>query len=106
MPTYLFSCQQDPQNPIEYEEFHNSWKADVECSICKEKGLPSHNATRLINSQTPGKVELSGQELTQQIKKEAADLKKQVYSSEKHYANIVGESRYQGLQQQIDRNKR
>ena len=106
MPTYLFSCEENPENPIEYEEFHQTFRNEVECKICKEAGKPNHQPKRLINSQTPGKVELTGHDLVAKTKEDTIAFKKQVQGSEKHYANVLGEGNYQGLQQRIDRQKR
>ena len=102
MPTYLYEC------PIhkEFEEFHSMSKMLEYCPKCEEENLEPQKLKRLINCSSKGKVELYGQDLVDKVKLETQQLKKDMYSSEKLYSNLLGESKYQSLQQSMDRNKR
>jgi len=101
MPTYCYECtNKECKNYPDFEEFHSM---SVLLDKCPECGGPTR---KLINSMTPGVVELTGKEMVAKIKQDAKKLAKDVYSSEKSYANILGESKYQNLQQRIDNAKR
>jgi hypothetical protein len=61
---------------------------------------------RLISGATPGKVELQGQDLVNYIKSDAKRIQKEASRSETKYANLLGESRYQSLQSQLDKRRK
>lgn len=104
MPTYLYICEKNNQ---EFEEFHSIKTELEECPICKEKGFEQHKPKRLIaGGSGKGIVELSGQDLIDKSKSDAQKFKKEVYSSEALYSNILGESRYQSIQTQMDKRKK
>src|SRR5271165_3036739 len=101
MPVYEFRC-----NAVEcnYEwEIEQSIKDPdpEECPQCKAKG----NITHLISS-CGGRVELTGHELAAKTKEDARKFQKEVYSSETVYANMIGESKYQKIQTQMDSDKK
>jgi putative FmdB family regulatory protein len=101
MPTYEFKCNEIKCN---HEwELEQSIKAPdpEECPQCKVKG----NITRLISG-CSGRVELSGHELRAKTKEDAIKFQKEVYSNERTYANVIGEDRYQKIQQGLDAGKR
>lgn len=101
MPNYEYLCEPNNQ---EFEEFHSIKIVLEDCPVCKAKGLPAHAPKRLISGGSGrGIVELSGNELIVKAKEDAQKLKKEVYSSEKKYANALGESNYQNLQTRMDR---
>jgi putative FmdB family regulatory protein len=101
MPTYEHLCN----------ACHHEWEDEYSikdnpptvCPSCQVDG----QVQRLISGGSGrGIVELTGQELTSKIKSDAQTLKKEMHSSEKVYANLLGEDRYQGLQSRMDRAKR
>jgi putative FmdB family regulatory protein len=101
MPTYTYLC------PVhdEFDEYHSITMKLTHCPKCKEEGK-DQEVKRLISSGgSKGIVELTGHELVAKTKKDAQKLKRDVYSSEKLYANVIGTDRYEGLQKRIDRNK-
>jgi len=102
MPTYLYECQVHG----EFEEYHSMSKMLEVCPKCQEAGLEPQKLKQLINCSSKGVVELTGHELIQKTKEDAQKFKKEVYSSEKLYANVLSENNYQNLQTQIDKNKR
>lgn len=103
MPTYLYLCE--PQNK-EFEEYHSITTVLETCPECEKCNLEQHKPKRLICGVTKGVVELYGQDLVDKAKSDAQKMKKEIAKSENAYANLLGESKYQSLQQQIDRNKR
>ena len=102
MPTYLYEC------PIhkEFEEFHSITITLTECPKCKKEGKEPQQLKRLIASATPGKVELQGQDLVDHIKSDAKRIQKEASKSDVKYANLIGESRYQQIQTQMDKRRR
>lgn len=97
---YLYLCE------VANKEFdaEHSIKIELEeCLLCKEANLPSHKPKRLIIGPTAGRIEYSGQELIDKVKEDAQKYKKEVYSSEKLYSNILGENHYHSLQTRLDR---
>lgn len=103
MPTYTYECSIENK---EFEEFHSITTVVEECPLCKEAGRKAHKPKRLISGPTAGRVELTGHDLVAKTKSDARKLEKEIYSSESAYANLVGESTYQGLQNSIDKRKR
>lgn len=111
MPTYIYVCS----TPIEdgghgeFEEFH-SIRDDAkltECPHCrKEKDILAPVERILSGGSGRGIVELTGRDLIDSVQQDAQRIKKQVYSDEKHYANVLSESKYQQMQQRIDRQKK
>lgn len=103
MPEYLYLCETNNQ---EFETEHSIKVELEECQVCKEKGLPNHKPKRLIAGRTAARVELSGREYTDKIKSDAAAYKKHVYSNETAYSNLIGESKYQSIQSDMDKRRR
>lgn len=101
MPTYEFQCQECKH---EWEDFMSIKAPDPEeCPECKIKG----KVLRLISGGSgKGVVELSGDEVIKKAKEDAQKFKKEVYGSEKHYANIIGEGNYNRIQSGMDRRGR
>lgn len=101
MPTYLYACEKHG----EFEEFHSmSIKLEF-CPLCKEEGNLESPVKRLISGNSKGVVVLTGHELMAKTKEDIQKMKREVYSSEKSYANVVGEKKYNDLQTRIDKNK-
>jgi putative FmdB family regulatory protein len=102
MPTYLYECG----TCGEFEEFHSiSIKLEF-CPKCESTGQ-KHEVKRLISpGGSRGVVELTGNELVAQMKSDTAKLQRDASKSEKVYANLLGESNFQKLTQQIDRSKK
>jgi hypothetical protein len=104
MPTYLYSC---PISNEEFEEFHSIMTKLEHCPLCEKAGRVDHAPDRLISGGSGrGIVELTGQDLIDKTKADGAAFKKQVYSDANTYANILGDSKYQSIQQGLDRGKR
>lgn len=102
MPTYLYTCLKTNQ---EFEEYHSITTKLEDCPICKEKGLEPHIPKRLICGSSKGVVVLTGHELTAKNKENVINLKKEIYNNEKLYANVVGETKYNQMQKNIDKYK-
>ncbi len=88
----------------EWEEEY-SIKADPPtlCPKCQVEG----QVQRLISGGSgKGIVELTGRDLIDKVKADTLQLKKEMYSSEKVYANLLGEDKYQRLQTQMDQAKK
>ena len=102
MPTYLYKC---PTHG-EFEEEH-SIKIKLEfCPKCNTDGTPDVKIERLINCVTKGVVELGGNELVEKIRADAKTLAKDAAKSEKVYANLLGEAKYESMQNQMDQRRR
>lgn len=100
MPTYEYECE---VHGIFEEEHSISTKLEY-CPKCKEETGKETKVKRLISGGAgKGIVELTGHELERKTKEDIAKLKSEVYSSEKKYANFIGEERYHNLQKGIDR---
>lgn len=101
MPVYEHKCQ-DESCQYEWEDSY-SIKADPPkiCPKCNKE-----TAVRLISLGGKGVVELVGQELVDKIKADAKQLKRDASKSEKIYSNLLGDSKYQSLQQKLDKRKR
>lgn len=101
MPTYEYEC---PEHGI-FEEYH-SIKIKLEhCPQCKDGGK-EQEVKRLISLGSKGVVELVGQELVDKLKADAQVLKKDAAAKEKVYANLLGEDKYQSLQNRLDQQRK
>lgn len=103
MPTYEFKCNQIECNH-EWELTQSIKAPDPDiCPKCQVKG----NITHLISGGSgKGIVELTGRDLINKTKEDAAKYKKELYSSEAVYANAVGESKYHDIQSSMDKARR
>lgn len=100
--TYEHICK-DKDCAYEWEDEY-SIKDDppTTCPKCKKE-----TAQRLVSGGSGrGVVELYGEDLVNKVREDAKKFKKEVYSSEKTYANVIGESNYQKLQSSMDKNRR
>lgn len=61
---------------------------------------------RLISLGAKGIVELTGNELVTKTKEDIVKLKKEMHSSTKVYANMLGEEKYHNLQTKLDQQKK
>lgn len=102
MPTYLYEC---PTHG-EFEEYHSMSNMLELCPKCKEAGVEPQKLKQLINCLSKGTVELYGDELISKLKGDAQKLKGDAAKSEKVYANLLGDDKYQALQTKMDKNKR
>lgn len=101
MPTYLHSCT-DKDCAHEWEDFYSVSKDPPKiCPKCNKE-----TAERLICGTSRGVVELYGQDLVDKIKGDTQQLKKDMGKSEKTYSNMLGESRYESMQKQMDKAKK
>ena len=111
MPTYQYICERSVEDGGhgEFEEMH-SIRDDAkltECPLCKEKDNTITSVKRVISGGSGrGIVELTGQDAVAKAKVDAAKFNRDVHSSEKLYSNVLGESKYQSLQQRIDKQRR
>lgn len=99
MPTYEHKC-----NSCQHE-----WEDSYSIKMDPPKICPSCNAeavVRLISLGGKGVVELYGNELIEKVKSDAKQLQKDANKSEKVYANLLGETKYNDLQSRLDRKKR
>ena len=87
-----------------FEETHSIHIKLEFCPKCKEEGKEVE-VKRVISYATPGTVELTGQDLKDKMKNDAAQFKKDVYSNEKIYSNLIGETVYENLQKKLDKRK-
>lgn len=87
MPTYEFKCV---NCELEWEDLLLSYKDE-------NPGCPNCNGSskRLISLPAPGKVELTGFELKQQVINQAAKDVKEMSFNENKAANLIGESKFQ-----------
>jgi hypothetical protein len=108
MPTYLYECPktEDNEGHGEFEEYHSMSHKLEFCPKCKEEGKGDVPVKRLINSTSVGVVALTGHEYVASIKSSAQQMKKEIYASEKRYANFLGDDVYQKLQTNIDNSKK
>ena len=99
MPTYEHLCETCQH---EWEDYYSiTAEPPKECPECK-----AETVKRLICGTTKGVVELYGQDLVDKIKGDARKLKAEAAKNEKVYANLLGEDKYQSLQQRMDKRKR
>jgi putative FmdB family regulatory protein len=99
MPTYEHLC----------ETCKHEWEDMYSIKTDPPKVCPACNAEtvkRLISLGGRGVVELTGQDLVDKIKSDVKVLKKDAAASEKVYANLLGEDKYQSLQTRMDQSKR
>jgi hypothetical protein len=111
MPSYDYQCQ----HPITdgghgvFEEYHSaSDEAKLtECPYCRKEKDIEVAVLRLISGGSGrGIVELTGRDLIDKTKADAEVFKREVHRKENLYANVLGESKYQSLQQRMDKNRR
>jgi putative FmdB family regulatory protein len=99
MPTYEHLCQ----------ACNNEWEDEYSIKADPPKFCPkcgAESVKRLISLGGKGVVELNGHELVEKLKGDAQQIKKEASRSDKVYANLLGESRYNDLQTRLDRRKR
>jgi hypothetical protein len=101
MPTYLYFCEVHD----EFEEFHSASIKLEHCPLCEKDNVKTE-VKRLICGTNRGVVELYGQDLVDKVKADANQLKRDASKSEKIYANILGEDKYNSVQSRIDKQKR
>jgi hypothetical protein len=108
MPTYLYICNnvQSPGKHGEFEVEHSIKEELKACPKCLEEGLTDQPVQRLICAATPGKVELTGEDLTNYIKSDAKRISSEAAKSESKYANLLGYDKMQQIQTKIDRQRR
>ncbi len=104
MPTYIYLCETHG----EFDSYH-SIRDDArltECVQCREELDISTPVTRLISGGSGrGIVQLEGDEYKASVMKDAARIKRDVYSNESSYANVLGNDKYQALQQRMDKQR-
>jgi putative FmdB family regulatory protein len=101
MPDYEHQCQSEDCK-YEWEETYSIAKDPPK--ICPKCG--KETAKRVISLGARGVVELSGQDLVDQVKADAKQLQRDAAKDTNKYANLLGEARYHQLQTQLDRRGR
>lgn len=100
MPTYEHKCT----------DCNHEWEDEYSIKQDPPKTCPKclkDTAQRLISGGSgKGTVELYGQDLVDKIKSDTQKLKSDMHKSDKVYANMLGEDKYQSMQTQMDRQKR
>ena len=101
MPSYEFECTEN-ECKHEWEEFL-SITAEIpkNCPKCQKESVK-----RLISLGSKGVVELYGQDLVDKLKSDAKKISKEAAQKETVYSNLLGESKYQQIQTQMDKRKR
>jgi len=100
MPTYEHICT-DCNHEWE-DEYSIKQDPPKVCPKCQKE-----TAKRLVSGGSGrGVVELGVNELVAKLKGDAKDLQKDAAKSEKVYANLLGEDRYQSMQSRMDSRKR
>jgi putative FmdB family regulatory protein len=96
-----------------YDHICNScfyeWEQEYSIKIDPPKQCPNcqkETVQRLISMTGKGVVELTGNDLVDKCKADAKQLQRDASKSEKIFSNLLGESKYQALQQKMDKNKR
>ena len=87
MPIYEHKCE--ACDHVWEDLFKVSDPIPEECPKCAEQG----KVIRLL-SWCSGKVELTGQELCQQLKQDAKKIKGEALGNENKLANLMGEDKY------------
>ncbi len=111
MPTYTYICGKpiDDGGHGEFDEFHSIRDDAVltECILCrKEKDIATPVQRTISGGSGRGIVELTGRDLIDKTKADAEVFKRDVHRKENLYANVLGEAKYQSLQQRMDKNRR
>ena len=109
MPNYDYVCSRPVEDGGhgEFEEFHSIKTKLEECPKCRSEKDISTPVQRLISGGSGrGIVELSGDEYKASVAKDAERIKRETYASESKYSNIIGESRYESIQQRMDKQRR
>lgn len=101
MPTYEHQCT-DKECGHEWEDIYSIVQDPPK--VCPKCG--KETAMRLISLGGKGVVELTGQDLVDKTKQDIKKLKQDMQSSDKVYANMLGESKYHDLQTKLDKRKR
>lgn len=102
MPTYDYNC---PNCGI-FEEYHSISIKLSHCPTCEKNGITSEVNRLISGGSGKGIVELTGDDLVKKIKSDANQLNKDAQKSEKTYANLLGEDKYQSLQTRMDKQRR
>jgi hypothetical protein len=110
MPTYEYQCSASLEDGGhgEFEEYH-SIREDAkltECPYCrKEKDISTPVQRNISGGSGRGIVQLEGDEYKASVMKDASRIKRDVYSNENSYANVLGNDKYQALQQRMDKQR-
>lgn len=101
MPTYEYEC---PEHGV-FEEFHSITIKLEHCPKCKEGGKDIEIKRLISGGSGRGVVELTGHDLVAKTKEDIVKLKKDMSKSDKVYANMLGDDKYQALQTKMDKQK-
>jgi len=102
MPTYNHICNSE-ECQHEFEDFYSITKdPPTTCPKCNKETV-----VRVISDNSSrGIVELTGQEYKDKVMADASKLKKDAQKSERVYSNLLGETKYEALTKQLDKNKK
>lgn len=102
MPTYEHICTNTECNHTWEDMYSIKTEPPKICPKCNQE-----TAQRVISGGSGrGTVELYGQELADKLKGDVQKLKQDAAKSEKVYANLLGDDKYQQLQTSMDKRKR
>ena len=103
MPTYLYICE---KKHGEFEEFHSmSIKLEF-CPECEKEGTKTEVKRLISPGGSRGVVELTGQDLVNSVKQDAQRIQNEASRDAKKYANLIGEAKYEQIQQRMDKQRR
>lgn len=111
MPSYDYECSMAVEEGGHgvFEDYHSSSDSAklTECPFCRKEKDILVTVQRLISGGSGrGIVELTGRDLIDKTKADAQVFKREVHQKENLYANVLGEAKYQSLQQSMDKNRR
>jgi putative FmdB family regulatory protein len=101
MPEYEHRCNN--------QECQYEWEQEYSIKMAPPKQCPKcqqETAQRMISLGGKGVVVLEGNELVAKCKADAQQIQREASQNENTYANLLGETRHEALQQKIDRQKR
>lgn len=102
MPTYYHECTNE-ECKHEWEDFYSITKdPPTTCPACSKE-----TAKRVISGGNGrGIMQLSDDEFKANLPNEIAKIKKEMHGSEKVYANMLGEAKYEQMQRKMDAAKK
>lgn len=101
MASYDYLCETHGETELTHSMFDETPK---NCPVCLEVG-DERPMKRLISYATPGKVELTGQDMKAKIKADAQQLKRDAASNPNILANLVGDGKFEQKTRQYDKVK-
>ena len=98
MPEYDHMCTNEECNHEWSDEYSIKQDPPTTCPKCGKE-----TAKRLISLTGKGVVELSGQDLINKAVADGKQIERESYTNENKYSNLIGESKYNEIQSNMDR---